>query len=127
MRKKKYEIDDNFYIKVDDNPDTDPIDRVTVFTKNWNRTKEVGLLCCRKTVTAAGKVLGVSVRLGGKVVSVAFLSAVYVLGHILSPRQKIRHKDGDPTNNHPDNIEVVSKTTFMKWIRKGGFNKDKEQ
>lgn len=118
-RKRKYEIDETYYLKVDDSAE-DVIDKVTFWSKNWNRTKTVGELMARvttRTVKGVRKAAGVFVRLSGKSVSLAWLVAKYVIGREPSPRETVSHKDGNPVNNHPSNIEVIKKSEFMSKIR----------
>ncbi|CDS48893.1 hypothetical protein [Polaromonas sp. CG9_12] len=31
-----------------------------------------------------------------------------ILGRYLRPEEEVHHKDGDPTNNHPDNLQVFA-------------------
>jgi HNH endonuclease len=46
------------------------------------------------------------------------------LGRILGPEEEVDHKDEDKTNDHPDNIQVISKT---QNIIKHNINKEDKE
>lgn len=117
-KKEKYEIDETYYLKVDNDINTEDVDKVTFWTNAWNKTKTVAQLSLR--ISKFGiRVAGVTIKMRGKVFSLARIVAKHVLKRAVGEDETVRHKDGNPLNNHPDNIEIIKKSKFMSWISKG--------
>lgn len=59
---------------------------------------------------AGGKVITATIRLGVHgCVSVGRMVMMYVMNRRLKKSDRVYHKDGNPLNNYPDNLEIRDK------------------
>jgi hypothetical protein len=102
-------IDDNYSIRIDPYA-SKAEDRAQIWSKRWRNAKMAGRLFYRYSKTATGIIMGAMIRLAGKSYSVARLVWKHVLRRPLRDDSVITHRDGDPRNNHPDNLRQISKS-----------------
>lgn len=94
-----------------------------VFSNNFHNSGRLGKLKAtvnhdgyfRVTVVPNGKRKGVFVHV---------LMALTYIGEKPSEKHEVRHKDGNPQNNHPSNLEWSTHARNMEdvWVHRGGFN-----
>lgn len=111
LRKRRpidYPIDDNYSIRIDPHA-SKAEDRAQIWSKRWKNAKIAGRIFYRYSKNSDGFIMGAMIRLSGKAFSVARLVWKYVLKRPLRDDSVITHRDGDPRNNHPDNLKQISK------------------